>query len=78
MSVLAANGNSDFNALKELLQVTDGNLASHLRALENEKYIEVQKTFIGKKPNTQYFITKTGRKAFADHIKALAKLIIDQ
>ncbi len=75
MSVLAANGQSDFNALKELLQVTDGNLASHLRALEKENYIEVQKSFIGKKPNTQYQITESGRKAFSDHLKALEKII---
>ena len=55
--------------------MTDGNLASHIKALEAEKYISVEKQFIGKKPNTKYAVTKIGRKAFREHIEALEKLI---
>lgn len=75
MSVLAVNDMLDFNALKEYLDITDGNLASHIKALEKEKFIDVKKSFVGKKPNTKYFMTKKGRKAFEDHLKALEKLI---
>jgi DNA-binding MarR family transcriptional regulator len=75
MSVLAVNDMLDFNSLKEYLDVTDGNLASHIKALEKEKFIGVTKSFIGKKPNTKYFMTKEGKKAFEDHLKALEKLI---
>lgn len=75
MSVLMVNEYADFNMLKELLGVTDGNLASHTKALEAEDYIAIEKQFIGKKPNTRYMTTKLGRKAFQDHIEALEKLI---
>jgi DNA-binding HxlR family transcriptional regulator len=75
MSVLAVNDMLDFNSLKEYLDVTDGNLASHIKALEKEKFIGVTKSFVGKKPNTKYFMTKEGKTAFEDHLKALEKLI---
>lgn len=75
MSVLMVNESADFNLLKELLGVTDGNLASHTKALETENYISIEKQFIGKKPNTRYIATKEGRKAFKEHIDALEKLI---
>ena len=75
MSVLMVNESADFNMLKELLGVTDGNLASHTKALELENYIQIEKQFIGKKPNTKYSATKEGRIAFASHIEALEKLI---
>lgn len=75
MSVLMVNEWVDFNTLKELLQVTDGNLASHITALEKEEYVQVRKAFIGKKPNTSFSISKTGRKAFQEHIDALENLI---
>lgn len=78
MSVLVANESYDFNSLKELLQVTDGNLASHLKALDKEKYIMVNKSFIGRKPNTQYSATKIGREAFKKHLEALENLIKQQ
>ena len=78
MSVLAVNASYDFNSLKELLQITDGNLASHLKGLEKEEYINVNKSFIGRKPNTQYSITKKGRDAFKKHIQALENLIKGQ
>ncbi|NTS41415.1 transcriptional regulator [Flavisolibacter sp. BT320] len=75
MSALAVNDRLDFNALKEYLDVTDGNLASHLKGLEKEEFIGMEKSFVGRKPNTKYFITKEGKKAFNDHLKALEKII---
>lgn len=75
MSILMVNESADFNMLKELLGVTDGNLASHTKALETENYISIEKQFIGKKPNTRYIVTKDGKKAFKEHIDALEKLI---
>ena len=78
MSALAVNDMLDFNSLKEYLDVTDGNLASHLKALEKEEFIGVKKSFVGRKPNTKYFMTKAGVKAFDDHLKALEKLIKSQ
>lgn len=75
MSALAVNDRLDFNSLKEYLDVTDGNLASHLKGLEKEEFIGVEKAFVGRKPNTKYFITKEGKKAFDDHLKALEKII---
>jgi DNA-binding HxlR family transcriptional regulator len=75
MSALAVNETIDFNSLKELLDVTDGNLASHMKALEKEDFIGVKKSFVGRKPNTKYIMTKRGKKAFDEHLKALEKLI---
>ena len=75
MSILMVNEDADFNRLKELLGVTDGNLASHLKALEKEAYILVQKSFIGRKPNTRYSATPLGKQAFRKHIEALEKLL---
>jgi DNA-binding MarR family transcriptional regulator len=78
MSVLVANESYDFNSLKELLNVTDGNLASHLKALEKEEYILVNKSFVGRKPNTQYSASAKGREAFKKHLEALENLIKQQ
>lgn len=75
MSALSVNSSLDFNSLKELLDITDGNLASHLKGLEREEYIEVEKSFVGRKPNTKYRVSKEGKKAFNEHIIALEKII---
>lgn len=75
MSILMVNDSVDFNTLKEMLEVSDGNLASHLSVLEKEKYIKVSKQFIGKKPNTSYSVSAKGEKAFKDHLDALEQLI---
>jgi DNA-binding MarR family transcriptional regulator len=75
MSALLVNNSINFNQLKELIQVTDGNLASHLKTLEEQSFIKVYKSFIDKKTNTTYTITKTGEKAFKLHIEALEKII---
>jgi len=78
MSVLMVNDRYDFNSLKELLDTTDGNLASHLKALEKEAYIIVHKSFLGRKPNTNYEATATGKAAFKQHLNALEQLIKQQ
>ena len=75
MSILMVNDYADFKMLKELLGATDGNLASHTKALEKEEYILVEKSFIGRKPNTRYTATKKGREAFQKHVDAIEKLL---
>lgn len=75
MSILMVNEEVNFNQLKELIDITDGNLASHLKSLEENSFIKVQKGFIGRKTNTTYKITKTGEKAFRQHMEALEKMI---
>ena len=75
MSALTVNNEVSFNDLKELLEITDGNLASHLKALEENSIIKVEKGFIGRKTNTTYAITKVGEKEFKLHISALEKMI---
>jgi DNA-binding MarR family transcriptional regulator len=75
MSILMVNEEINFNDLKQLLEVTDGNLATHLVNLEENSFIKVHKGFVGRKTNTTYAITKAGEKAFNDHISALEVLI---
>jgi DNA-binding MarR family transcriptional regulator len=75
MSVLMVNEALSFNTLKELLNLTDGNLATHLRALEEQGYLNVQKQFVGRKPNTTYAATTEGRQAFTNHLNALEAFI---
>jgi DNA-binding MarR family transcriptional regulator len=78
MSVLVTHDGYEFNALKEVLNITDGNLASHIKALEREKYISVSKTFVDRKPNTKYKITERGRNAFKKHLDALEAVVKQQ
>ncbi len=75
MSALMVNESVNFNELKELIEVTDGNLASHLKTLEENNYLKVHKGFIGRKTNTLYSVTKAGEKAFKAHLDALEKMI---
>ncbi len=75
MSVLMVNDWADFATLKETLDITDGNLASHITALEKLDYIQVKKQFVGKKPNTSYAVTRVGKKAFNEHLDALEKIL---
>jgi DNA-binding MarR family transcriptional regulator len=75
MSAVMVNKEVNFNELKELLDITDGNLASHLKTLEESEFVKVQKGFIGRKSNTTYTITKAGEKAFKTHLTALEKMI---
>ena len=78
MSVLAVNDRVDFNALKELLGLTDGNLSSHLKGLEKVGYVQVRKRFVDRKPNTSYMATVKGKKAFDEHLHALEKYLRQQ
>ncbi|CAN5488955.1 transcriptional regulator [soil metagenome] len=75
MSSLVVNEEMNYNELKELLQVTDGNLASHLKGLEDAGFIKVYKGFIGRKTNTSYKVTRAGEKAFKQHLDALEQMI---
>ena len=77
MSILTVNSWVSYRDIKNLLEVTDGNLASHIQALEKISFLEIKKQFIGKKPLTTYKVTKTGRKAFEEHINGLEKLHIN-
>jgi len=78
MSVLMVNDWVDFNTLKELLETTDGNLASHLKALEDKDLIKMKKQFVGRKPKTSYQATTEGKKLFQQHLDALEDLIKNQ
>lgn len=78
MSVLMVNEYADFTTLKELLGATDGNIASHIKALEKKGYVEVEKSFIDRKPNTRYSATKKGREDFQKHIDAIENLLNQQ
>ncbi len=75
MSVLMVNDWVDFSEMKSILEITDGNMASHSNALEKAGYIEVKKEFVGKKPKTSYRVTQSGREAFTEHLNALERLI---
>ena len=75
MSVLMVNDQVEFTRLKELMNVTDGNLASHISALEKEGYVAVIKQFVDRKPNTSYAVTAAGRKAFNEHLSVLEKIL---
>lgn len=75
MSILAVNDRVPFNDLKNTLELTDGNLASHLKSLENMEYVRVHKSFSGRKPMTTYEITPPGKEAFLTHLRALEEII---
>ncbi len=75
MSVLMVDDAVSFVVLKDLLNMTDGNLATHLRALEEADYIAFKKEFIGRKPSTIYSVTDTGKQAFNEHLNELEKFI---
>ncbi len=78
MSVLMVNESYDFTSLRDLLDITDGNLASNLKALEKEGYITIHKNFVGRKPNTTYQASDKGKTAFQEHLDALEQLIQQQ
>ena len=75
MSILVVSDSADFNTLKQMLNVTDGNLASHISALDKNKYLKIKKKIIGKKTNTTYSVTDSGSRAFKNHLNALEQLI---
>ena len=75
LNALDEESQLDFGALRDLLGVTDGNLATHLRKLEEAGYIRVSKTFVGRRPRTYIAITPVGRQAFAEHVQALKDIL---
>ncbi len=75
MAFLSTAGSADFNTLKKQLQTTDGNLSVQIRKLEDANYVEVEKSFIGKKPNTKITLTEKGRRAFIDYLDQLKKIL---
>ncbi len=75
LNALPEDTQMDFRALRDMLEVTDGNLATHLRKLEDAQYIAVEKTFVGRRPRTYIALTPKGRKAFAEHVQALRELL---
>lgn len=75
MSVLSVNSRASFNELKEMLEITDGNLASHIKSLESSGYLKVIKSFVDRKPNTNYEITPSGVAAFESHLQALEEIL---
>ncbi|MCA0425796.1 MAG: transcriptional regulator [Bacteroidetes bacterium] len=78
MSVLVVNEELEFNFLKELLKLSDGNLASHIKALEKENYVQVWKGYNGRKPLTKYSATGAGKLAFKKHLAAIENFINKQ
>lgn len=78
MSALAVNDRLDFTALKEFLNVTDGNLATHMKKLEAESFVESEKSFIDNKPNTKYFMTTKGKEAFDNYLNIMEQIIKSQ
>lgn len=75
MSMLMVNDAVDFLTLKEMLDASDGNIASHISALEKAGYLTIEKKFVGKKTNTSYSVTTEGRRAFNEHLDALEQLL---
>ena len=78
MAYLASAGAADFNELKAVLEATQGNLSIHLRKLEEAGYIVIEKSFLGRKPLTRARLTEAGRKAFADYLDAISRLLDEQ
>lgn len=75
MSILVVNDWIDFTTIRDTLKITDGQLASNIKALEKAEYIQIRKQFVGKKPNTSYAVTELGKAAFEAHLKALEDLL---
>ena len=75
MSILMVNDEAEFNALKQMLDLTDGNLSAHIATLERNHYVRVKKEFKGRKPSTTYSATSEGRRAFTQHLNALEEII---
>jgi DNA-binding MarR family transcriptional regulator len=75
MTYLANTEAADFTELKDALQTTQGNLSIHLRKLETAGYVSIDKSFVNRKPLTRARLTKAGRKAFAEYLSAIARLV---
>ncbi len=75
MTVLMAAEESDFSTIKKQLGMSDGNLGAHMRVLEEQEYITLEKMFVKRRPKTVYKITEKGRKAFSEHLANLEEVI---
>lgn len=75
VAYLASAEVADFTELKDLLEVTQGNLSVHLRKLEEADYVAIDKSFVGRKPLTRVRLTETGRTAFAGYLRAMGQLV---
>lgn len=75
ISALAANKRLSFNELKTLLNTSDGNISVHARKLEDAGYLVCEKSFVGRKPLTEYKITKAGRTALEKYLSHMEALI---
>jgi DNA-binding MarR family transcriptional regulator len=73
--VTLQSGRIEFTSLRNLLELTDGNLGAHLKKLEEAEYVEVTKEFVARKPRTYVAASDAGRQAFADHVAALAEVL---
>jgi DNA-binding MarR family transcriptional regulator len=74
VSVLLTRGQASFPELQGLLGLTQGNLSTHLKKLENAGYVEIEKAFVDRKPRTTVTLTKSGRKAFLRHVEQLSRI----
>ena len=75
LNALRGGTKLEFTELRKLLDITDGNLGTHLAALEKAGYIEVEKSFVGKKPRTRLSLLRSGRRAFEEHVRYLRDII---
>jgi DNA-binding MarR family transcriptional regulator len=77
MAAVVSAEEVDFNFLQEKVNLTDGNLASHLRKLEDAGYVKMRKTFLNRRPRTIYTVTKAGKTAFVNYVSAIERIIKD-
>ncbi len=75
MTILLTRGKTDFATLKKQTKTSDGNLSTHLRKLEDADYIVVEKSFIDRKPITIYWVSDNGKKAYANYIATIERLV---
>ncbi|HUA65436.1 MAG TPA: transcriptional regulator [Alphaproteobacteria bacterium] len=75
MSMLAASAELSFTEMRDALGMTDGNLTTHIRALQQEGYVSVAKSYQNRRPLTTCALTAAGRKAFAEYIDLLEKIV---
>lgn len=75
LNALRGGTKLEFIELRKLLEVTDGNLGTHLTTLEKAGYVEIEKSFVGKKPRTRISLTRAGRRAFDTHVQYLQDII---
>jgi DNA-binding MarR family transcriptional regulator len=75
MSMLAASAELSFTELREALEMTDGNLTTHIRTLQEAGYVSVTKSFHNKRPLTTCALTPQGKKAFSNYINLLERIV---